>query len=422
MTARSPHEPHRASTPLELLFDLVFVVAIAQVASGLHHAISEAHAAAGLSGYAMVFFAIWWAWMNFTWFASAYDCDDVPYRLAVFVQITGALILAAGVPAMFETHTPNLAVIVGYVVMRLAMVGQWLRAAASDPERRTTAVRYAIGITLLQIAWVGMFWIPQYWGPGFVALVVAELLVPAWAERAGQTTWHPHHIAERYGLLTLIVLGESILSATVAIQSALASGEALVVADSPDRGRAPHCLLDVVDVFRSAGARPPHQSQDCPRLGIRPLSRVRGRGGRWRGAGRQRRLCNASRQDQCRRCWSRRRHPRRHFHPLLVVPSRSARLSAVTGFGPVAAIAILLTPLSGQRRSARWPHPRFCHRHQALHAARRLTIRHDAHRVGLHAPVDRERPRRRAVCRRDPCGPRCRNHAARYGRRLLPRR
>ena len=227
MTARSPHEPHRAATPLELLFDLVFVVAIAQVASGLHHAISEAHAAAGLSGYAMVFFAIWWAWMNFTWFASAYDCDDVPYRLAVFVQITGALILAAGVPAMFETHTPNLAVIVGYVVMRLAMVGQWLRAAASDPERRTTAVRYAIGITLVQIAWVGMFWIPQYWGPGFVALVVAELLVPAWAERAGQTTWHPHHIAERYGLLTLIVLGESILSATVAIQSALASGEAL---------------------------------------------------------------------------------------------------------------------------------------------------------------------------------------------------
>lgn len=227
MTARSPHEPHRTATPLELLFDLVFVVAIAQVASGLHHAISEAHAAAGLSGYAMVFFAIWWAWMNFTWFASAYDCDDVPYRLAVFVQITGALILAAGVPAMFETHIPNRAVVVGYVVMRLAMVGQWLRAAASDPERRTTAIRYAIGITLLQIAWVGMFWIPQYWGPGFVALVAGELLVPAWAERAGQTTWHPHHIAERYGLLTLIVLGESILSATVAIQSALASGEAL---------------------------------------------------------------------------------------------------------------------------------------------------------------------------------------------------
>ena len=86
MRARSPHEPHRAATPLELLFDLVFVVAIAQAASGLHHAISEAHALQGLFGYLMVFFAIWWAWMNFTWFASAYDSDDVPYRLAVFVQ------------------------------------------------------------------------------------------------------------------------------------------------------------------------------------------------------------------------------------------------------------------------------------------------------------------------------------------------
>ena len=102
----------------------------------------------------MVFFAIWWAWMNFTWFASAYDCDDVPYRLAVFVQIAGALIMAAGVPAMFEERTPNLATIGGYVVMRLVLVAQWLRAAAADPERRTTAHRYALGITLLQVAWV----------------------------------------------------------------------------------------------------------------------------------------------------------------------------------------------------------------------------------------------------------------------------
>ena len=165
MTARSPHEHHRAATPLELFFDLVFVVAIAQAASGLHHAIGDAHALQGLVGYLMVFFAIWWAWMNFTWFASAYDCDDVPYRLAVFVQISGALILAAGVPAMFEARVPNLAVVTGYVVMRLAMVVQWLRAAASDPDRRTTARRYAAGISLLQLAWVGMLWIPHLWGP-----------------------------------------------------------------------------------------------------------------------------------------------------------------------------------------------------------------------------------------------------------------
>jgi len=227
MTARSPHEAHRAATPLELFFDLVFVVAIAQAGSGLHHAIAEAQALTGLFGYLMVFFAIWWAWMNFTWFASAYDCDDVPYRLAVFVQIAGALILAAGVPAMFETRTPNGATVGGYVVMRLAVVAQWLRASASDPERRTTARRYAVGITVLQMAWVAMLLVPELWAPGFLTFAALELVVPVWAERAAPTTWHPQHIAERYGLLTLIVLGESILAATVAVQSALASGEAL---------------------------------------------------------------------------------------------------------------------------------------------------------------------------------------------------
>ena len=228
MRARSPHEPHRAATPLELLFDLVFVVAIAQAAAGLHHSIAEAHVLAGLAGYLMVFFAIWWAWMNFTWFASAYDCDDVPYRLAVFVQITGALIIAAGVPAMLESRTPNLAVVAGYVIMRMALVAQWLRAAASDPDRRVTALRYARGITLVQVAWVAMLLVPRFWPVGFVTLAGFEVLVPVWAERAAPTTWHPHHIAERYGLLTLIVLGESILAATGAVQAALASGEALV--------------------------------------------------------------------------------------------------------------------------------------------------------------------------------------------------
>ncbi len=227
MRARSPHEAHRVATPLELFFDLIFVVAIAQAAGGLHHAVAEAHVLAGLAGYLMVFFAIWWAWMNFTWFASAYDCDDVPYRVAVFVQMAGALIFAAGVPEMFETRQPNGAVLSGYVVMRLAMVTQWLRAAAADPERRTTARRYALGIAVVQTAWVGTLFVPQLWVPLFLTLAALELAVPAWAERAAPTPWHPHHIAERYGLFTIIVLGESILAATVAIETAWRSGESL---------------------------------------------------------------------------------------------------------------------------------------------------------------------------------------------------
>jgi low temperature requirement protein LtrA len=204
----------------------VFVVAIAQASAGLHHAIADNHAIEGLVGFGMAFFGIWWAWVNFTWFASAYDCDDVPYRLLVFLQLTGALIFAAGVSALAEQHL--LVAVIGYVVMRVALVLQWSRAAASDPVRRTTALRYARGVTVVQGGWVALLFVPPTWIlPGFVGLMVAELAVPAWAEAAEPTPWHAGHIAERYGLLTIIVLGESILAATLAIQAALAGGETL---------------------------------------------------------------------------------------------------------------------------------------------------------------------------------------------------
>jgi low temperature requirement protein LtrA len=96
MTARPPDEPHRTSTVLELFFDLCFVVAVAQAGATLHHQVAAGQAADGVVGFASVFFAIWWAWMNFTWFASAYDTDDIAYRVTTLLQIAGALILAAG--------------------------------------------------------------------------------------------------------------------------------------------------------------------------------------------------------------------------------------------------------------------------------------------------------------------------------------
>ena len=222
MTARDPRERHRASTSLELLFDLTFVVAVSQAASALHHSVSEALVGAGVIGYLMVFFAIWWAWMNFTWFASAFDADDVPYRLLTLLQMAGVLVLAAGVPAA-ESSYDFTTITLGYVVMRVAMVGQLLRAAAAHPPARPTALRYAAGIAVVQVGWLARLALPHPWDyVGFAVLVLAELAVPAWAEgRGGQTSWHPDHIGERYGLFTIIVLGEVILAASTAIQSAI---------------------------------------------------------------------------------------------------------------------------------------------------------------------------------------------------------
>ncbi len=225
MTGRDPDEWHRASTPLELLFDLTFVVAVAQAGTQLHHALAAGHAGHAVAGYVLVFFGIWWAWVNFTWFASAYDTDDVPYRLLTLLQMGGVLVFAAGIPLAFE-HFDFTIVVIGYVIMRLALVTQWLRAAAEHPAGRAGTLRYAGGVTLVQLCWVGRLWLPGLVGViGFVVLVAAELAVPAWAEFAGRSTpWHPDHITERYGLFTIIVLGEAVAATMTAVQQAMAAG------------------------------------------------------------------------------------------------------------------------------------------------------------------------------------------------------
>ncbi|WP_125132358.1 low temperature requirement protein A [Microbacterium sp. 10M-3C3] len=222
MVARDRHDSHRVSSPLELLFDLVFVVAVSQASSTLHHELSEGVAAEGVLSYFMVFFAIWWAWMNFTWFASAFDTDDWLYRVLTIAQMAGVLVLAAGVHDAMVSFD-FLVVTWGYVIMRLAMVAQWLRAAVSDPAARPAALRFAIGIGIVQVLWVARLYLldpaGQFWT--FFVLVVAEVLVPVWGELHGRTAWHPHHIAERFGLFTLILLGESLLASANAVIDAL---------------------------------------------------------------------------------------------------------------------------------------------------------------------------------------------------------
>jgi low temperature requirement protein LtrA len=224
MAPRDPAEAHRTATPLELLFDLVFVVAIASAAAELHHGLSANHLSA-VVGFVLVFFAIWWAWMSYTWFASAYDCDDVVYRVLTFTIMSGSLLLAAGVPDLFDDGQSGV-VVAGYAVMRLGMVALWLRAAAAHPEGRRTALTYAVGITAVQLLWIARLLLHggEVLLTTFLLLVLAELAVPVVAERGGAPTpFHPRHVAERYGLLTIIVLGEVILASVQAVQGALAA-------------------------------------------------------------------------------------------------------------------------------------------------------------------------------------------------------
>ncbi len=233
MRGRDPSETHRAATPLELLFDLTFVIAFGTAANELAHFLAEDHVREGLIGFAFSVFAISWAWINFSWFASAYDTDDWVYRLTTMVQMIGVLVLALGIPATFESllhgdHVDNVVVVVGYVIMRVAMVAQWLRAAHQDPSRRRVAKVYVATIVVAQVLWVGAAVLELSIGMFFLLAIVPyaiEVAGPAIAElRLGGTPWHPHHIAERYGLLVIIALGEGLIG-TMASLTALVGPE-----------------------------------------------------------------------------------------------------------------------------------------------------------------------------------------------------
>src|SRR5687768_8362126 len=127
MSGRDPHEGGRTATPLELLFDLTFVIAFGAAANELSHFLVADHVWDGIVGFAFAIFAVSWAWINFSWFASAYDTDDWIYRLTTMVQMIGVIILSLGLPEMFESllhdeHMDNQVMVLGYVVMRVPMI------------------------------------------------------------------------------------------------------------------------------------------------------------------------------------------------------------------------------------------------------------------------------------------------------------
>jgi low temperature requirement protein LtrA len=232
MTGRDPAEAHRAATPLELLFDLAFVVAFSQASSGLAHYLAEGHIGSAIMGFAFVMFATGWAWINFSWFASAYDTDDWFYRLTTLVQMIGVVVLTLGIPPLFHSideghYLDNGVLVAGYVVMRVAMIAQWLRVARQDPARRRTALTYALWVTVAQVGWVALAIAHTALGLTIVIALVlwgVELVGPWLAERRvheGGTPWHAHHIAERYGLLTIIALGEGVFGTVTAVSAVI---------------------------------------------------------------------------------------------------------------------------------------------------------------------------------------------------------
>ncbi|GAA1802740.1 low temperature requirement protein A [Agromyces neolithicus] len=228
MVGRDPNEPHRTATPLELLFDLTFVVAFSQAGSQAAHLLELGHWGPAFLGFSFAVFAICLAWINYSWLASAYDTDDAFFRIATMVQMLGVLVLALGLPPAFHSidggeHLDNGVMIAGYVIMRVATFALWLRIARHDAAHRRSALTYATVVGIIQVGWVITIIINPSLPVMFAFIAVLgtlEFVCPyAIERRVGGTPWHADHIAERYGLLVIITLGEVVLGTILAISA-----------------------------------------------------------------------------------------------------------------------------------------------------------------------------------------------------------
>ena len=193
-------------TPLELFFDLVFVFAITRVTSLMAHDLSWTTIGQGL----LVLAALWWGWAAYAWLTNHVAGEDFRARLVVFVAMAAMVLVALAVPDAFEEHALLFAL--AYFVMRMAHLALYWVASAEDPEVHVAVAR------LLPSAIAGpLVLITAAFTDGSLqaALWVLALAIdyggPLVTGVAGYRV-HPAHFAERFSLIVIIALGESIVA------------------------------------------------------------------------------------------------------------------------------------------------------------------------------------------------------------------
>jgi low temperature requirement protein LtrA len=212
---RSHHHIEKPVSWLELFFDLVFVAAVAQVGTPLGHD----YTFAGLVRFAFLFFLIWWAWLGHSMFNTRFLVDDSVQRILTLVQIFATAVMAANArDALSSRDSAGFAA--AYAVVRLVLAGQYLRVARITAAR-SLAIAHATGFGFAALIWVGAAFMPtplRFWLWAFAFLI--DVLTPALsAHRSHQLPPDATHLPERFGLFTIILLGESVMAIMRGIES-----------------------------------------------------------------------------------------------------------------------------------------------------------------------------------------------------------
>jgi low temperature requirement protein LtrA len=198
----------RHATWLELFFDLVFVISIAEVV----HTLEDYRSLGDFLGTAGLFVAVWWAWVGYTVYADRFDTDDLLHRALVLAGMLAVIAMALSVHDALHGGSTQFALtfvaVRGIVLLLNARARR--HAAAARPLLNLYLTAFSVGASL----WLVSVFVPEparylLWA---VALVI-ELSAP-WVGRhqIARAPIHASHLVERFGLFTLIVLGESVIS------------------------------------------------------------------------------------------------------------------------------------------------------------------------------------------------------------------
>jgi low temperature requirement protein LtrA len=205
-------------TPLELFFDLVFVLAITQCTALMSHHPSWSGMAQGL----LVLGVLWWAWVGYAWLTSIIDPEEGAVRLVIFGAMASMLIVALCVPEAFG-HL-GLTFALAYGAFRVAHIGLFMLASPDDDALRRSAIGLAVStaIAVAVLALASLFdGLPQ--GALWALAIFLDMAGPYFFGSEGWTLV-PAHFAERHGLIVIIALGESIVAIGVGAAGALDFG------------------------------------------------------------------------------------------------------------------------------------------------------------------------------------------------------
>jgi inward rectifier potassium channel len=201
------HGHERKVTWLELFYDLIFVAAIIQLGDALSHHVSLG----GFAAFAGHFVPLWIAWSGFTFFANRFDVDDFTHRIMVFVQMFAMGAMAISAPHAMEGHPAIFSVC--FAVAQAMVMVMHIRAWYQVPKARDYCKYWGIVFGLSALAFLISALLPTPWTYGMWGLGILVILA-APVSKVSRTLMERYpldmeHLSERYGLLTIIVLGES---------------------------------------------------------------------------------------------------------------------------------------------------------------------------------------------------------------------